>query len=29
MLSIQVPNGGLILAEGKDLLADVKRELGF
>lgn len=23
------PNGGLILAEGKDLLADVKRELGF
>tara|TARA_B100000927_G_scaffold26510_1_gene19899 strand:- start:678 stop:1184 length:507 start_codon:yes stop_codon:yes gene_type:complete len=23
------PNGGLILAEGKDLLDDVKRELGF
>ena len=23
------PNGGLILAEGKDLIEDVKRELGF
>ena len=23
------PNGGIILADGKDLLADVKMELGF
>jgi len=23
------PNGGIILANGKDLLADVKKELGF
>ena len=23
------PNGGIILADGKDLLADVKKELGF
>ena len=24
-----IPNGGIILADGKDLLADVKMELGF
>ena len=23
------PNGGIILADGKDLIEDVKRELGF